>query len=345
MRYLKIVIVSVIVIASALFALIYWAHLPGDIKPAYHFNGQAARTDRPSELKVATYNIAYGRGVADSIVVGRQDETAIRKNLDGIAELLRDASIDIAFLQEVDLSAKRSYFIDEAKHIAEKGGYPSYACVADWAKNYLPFPYWPPSKHFGRLVSGICILSKFPIVSNERIALPGRSDKPLYYRAFYMEHAIQSAVVDLGGIPMRLFNVHEEAYNSKTREEQARVLASSVNGGKMEMTIVAGDFNSLPIDASKKKNFLFRPDSQWTEGDDYLKDRSLAIFAEQTPWLADALAGKGPEGDYFTYPSDIPDRRLDFIFHSRALGLADSGMVREAGALSDHLPIYAVVLP
>lgn len=119
---MKIFITVHIVLFGGLVGLLYWAHLPTDGQTSYMINGAGAQGAGASKIRLITYNIAYGRGLEDDIVVGRKGEDVIRKNLNGIGRLLKDNGADIAFLQEVDLAFKRTHFIDEARYLAEDAG-------------------------------------------------------------------------------------------------------------------------------------------------------------------------------------------------------------------------------
>ncbi len=77
--------------------------------------------DAPS-LRVMTLNIAHGRGTGLHQALMGSDR--IRRNLDRIADYLRDEGPDVVGLQEVDVDAIWSGRIDQAAYIAERAGYP-----------------------------------------------------------------------------------------------------------------------------------------------------------------------------------------------------------------------------
>lgn len=338
---MKKAIVILGLLAMFFLSFIYWAHLPEDGHIAYIVNGADTASANHSKIKVLTFNMAYGRGREDDIVVGLKSEDLIKENLDKISHLLKIVDADVVLLQEVDLASKRTYFIDEAKLLAEKAGYPSYTCVTNWIKNYIPFPYWPPSKHFGRMKSGQCILSKFPITDNERVALPQRKDKPFFYTAFYLDRAIQVADVMISDKIYKIFNVHQEAVDIKNKEEQAKILAGLVSKVDAGNVIVAGDFNALPLNAALKRNFPDEPEKQWKEWKDVSRDRSLELFISSTPRLKNVFTSNFLEGETFTFPSNAPNRQIDYIFLSKELNLHKAKVLKEAGTISDHLPVYA----
>ena len=321
-------------------SFLYWAQLPADGHVSYVVNGVSNTLTTPSKIKILTFNIAYGRGPEDDILTGPKSETAIKENLAKISRFLKNTNADVILLQEVDFASQRTHFTDEARHLAENADYPSYACVTNWVKNYIPFPYWPPSKHFGRMKSGQCIMSKFPIKNNKRISLPQRKDKPFFYTAFDLTRAVQVVEIVIDGEAYNIFNVHLEAFDIKNREEQAEILANLTSNSSVENIIVGGDFNSLPPQATTKKNFPDNPEKEWKEWGDVSGDRALKLFTSRAPKVAVVFTSDFPESETFTFPSDKPNRQLDYIFFSKNLISHRGRVLREAGTLSDHLPVY-----
>src|SRR5205807_39535 len=85
------------------------------------------------------------------------------RSLARIAEVVAELAPDVLLLQEVDRGSDRSCGVDQAALIARKAGLLHLARAPSWDVDYLPFPYWPPSRHYGRLLSGGAILSRHPI--------------------------------------------------------------------------------------------------------------------------------------------------------------------------------------
>lgn len=296
----------------------------------------------PDVLKIITYNIAAGRGAIpnDEII---QDKLTTEHNLKNIADFLKTASADIVFLQEVDFSSKRTHYINEAMFIAEKAGYPCYACVTNWVKNYIPYPDGPPSRHFGRMKSGQCILSKYPIRNNQRIALPQRKDKPFYYTAFYYDDAIQSAIIDIGGKLFKLFGVHQEAIDIENKEKEVNILVDEIKKTTEPYVIAGGDFNAVPPIASLKKDFPDLKDTPWADLD-ITKDKTMEYFVTSLPNFSEAIPTTFTTDGNFTFPSNLPNRRLDYIFFSGTLKRSN-GQALNPGPFSDHRPLYVEAKP
>jgi endonuclease/exonuclease/phosphatase family metal-dependent hydrolase len=301
-----------------------------EVAPGLLFTNPSAKPAEgaPSSLRVLTFNIGYGRGPAGD-ESGPWTREQIEQGLDGIAGQIRDASADLVFLQEVDLAAARSHDIDEGRYLLERSGLGYGACVVTWEKHYVPFPYWPPSRHYGRMKSGQCILSRYPIRESTRHRLPQPESSPFWRNAFYLHRALDHARVEIGGAMWDVVNVHLEAFDRPNREQHAATLAALIAKLDPARLIVAGDFNALPPEAKQKRGFVDEPEA------DFEGDTTLATIRKT------ALLEVLPEGDHFTFPADAPTRRLDYVFFGTGLKLLSSRVVTGAGPFSDHLPVFA----
>lgn len=289
-----------------------------------------APPEAPAELTVLSFNIGYGRGPAGDIA-GPWSEDHIRAGLDGVAAQIRTSEADLVLLQEVDLESSRSHDIDEGRYLLEASGLRHGSCVITWERNYVPFPYWPPSKHYGAMKSGQCLLSRFPIVSSTRHRLPQPEAFPWWRNRFYLNRAIDHAVVDVAGQQWNVFNVHLEAFDAINRMEHARRLAALVGAlDDRSRVVVAGDFNAPPPEATQKKGFVDEPEM------DFSADETIAIARGMK--LQQAL----PDPEAFTFPADAPTRRLDYIFYGSALTKTEARvLLPPPGPHSDHLPVWA----
>ncbi|MBI5499826.1 MAG: endonuclease/exonuclease/phosphatase family protein [Deltaproteobacteria bacterium] len=290
---------------------------------------------RASRIRVVSWNIAYARGRKDD-AGDLRDEATIRRNLVGIAHLLRTLDADVVALQEVDFGAARTHGIDEVAWLAREAGYPWAARVETWNCRYIPFPYWPPSQHYGRMRSGQAVLSRFPIASNVRHLLPQPDENPFWYNAFYLHRALQHVELSVGGgITLDVLNVHLEAFHQRNRERHADLLVSRVRSLPDRPRLVLGDFNAIPPEAVLRARF---PDELET---DMTTDRTIATV--RTLGLQEALPPETPDVDSFTFPADVPNRRLDYVWFSPDTRRISARVVREAGPLSDHLPVLAEI--
>ncbi len=326
------------VLVVALVTFYFWASSGFDdtdpqIVPPEWFGGKASRSApaaRPARLRVVSWNIAYGRGRKDD-AGDLRSEAVVKANLAGIAKVLRDLGADVVALQEVDFDSSRTHGIDELAWLAREAGYPWAARVETWRCRYVPFPYWPPAQHYGPMRSGQAILSRYPILSNVRHLLP-QPPNPFWYNAFYLHRSLQHAEIDLGGgTTLDVLNVHLEAFHQVNRERHAELLVQRVRSFPDRPRIVLGDFNAIPPEAVLRAHFPDEP------GTDMTTDKSIATV--RTLGLAEALPVDAPAAATFTFPADVPNRRLDYIWFSASFRRVDGRIVREAGVLSDHLPV------
>lgn len=234
-------------------------------------------------IRIMSYNIGYGFGVVNNQgSVLSKDE--VEKNLDEIVKTIKEVFPDVVALQEVDFGAHRTHFINEMDEIAQKAGYPFVAYATTWNQKYIAWPYWPVKKHFGKMLSGQVILSRYPILSQQVVTFEKPASNPFWYNWFYLNRVVQKVVLDLDGQKIDFWNVHLEAFDEKTREEQLKKLSNLVLSNENKKVIVAGDFNT---DNPIIENF-----------------KSTEAF--------------------FTYPSWSPNEKLDHIFYSSFFNLNKS---------------------
>jgi endonuclease/exonuclease/phosphatase family metal-dependent hydrolase len=288
----------------------------------------------PRSLKVVTWNLGFAGGNTGTPTQLHTVEE-VRANLVNLADTLQEAAPDLLFLQEVDRPSRRSGHLDQLAALQDVLGLP-YACFATtWRLNFVPFPYWPPTRQLGQVWSGQALLSRFPIVSCRRHVLPQPESQPWWYNAFFLHRCLQVARIAVS--PEHLLtvvNVHLEAFDQPNREEQAGTLAgllASLTGP----LILAGDFNALPPGAAVKTGFV-------DEAIDFATDRTVELV-RQAPGLREVFLDDAPaqaEAASFTFPTSNPTRRLDYIF-TRDLQSSAERRVLDAAQGSDHLPVQA----
>lgn len=172
--------------------------------------------DRNLSLRVATYNV-HGCVGLDRIRSERR-----------IAEVIAEARVDLAGLQELDFNRRRSAGVDQSALIADQLG---------WHR------YFHPAMRTGDERYGDAIISRFPLTLIQTAELPGPA--PAYCReqrgAICMDAATPLGVV-------RVVNTHF-GLGAKERLRQAQFLASAEwLGGQDSVTplVFLGDLNSLP---------------------------------------------------------------------------------------------------
>ncbi|MGB3570391.1 MAG: endonuclease/exonuclease/phosphatase family protein [Phormidesmis sp.] len=323
------VLVGLPTVAIALF--FFWASASTTEQQTYAdvFEYDAPAPAVKSSYTIVSYNIGYLSGLANN-TANKPDRSFFDQNLQRAIAALTAVSPDIVGLQEIDLNAQRSYEVNQVETIAKSLEMSAGAIAINWDKNYLPFPTWPPAAHFGRILSGQALLSRYPIEKNSRIVLERVADKSFIYKAFYLERLAQVSQVSLDGQPLVIINVHLEAFEENTRVRQTRFVRSLAEDyAQILPVIVMGDFNS----ALNRSTFVTADGENLGETQFSIKEM---LASEQ---FASAI----PEAEWnsnLTFPSDQPKYKLDYMFYTPStLEVLNTQVLGAAGESSDHLPV------
>lgn len=236
----------------------------------------ASPAQEKTELKVLNYNLMHG-GMA---------------SLEQLGDFIRQHHPDVVMLQEIDINTHRK---DEEhlhdKHMMAELGY--------YTKMFTAFGKSIP---FTGGYYGLGILSRYPIVSMERILLPMLSPN-------HEQRSLLKAVIELdNGQQVCLGSTHLDL-----RADARIIQVEHINKvlAQTEMPcILAGDFNAAP-DSKEIKYGM----SQWM--------RSMA-------------------DDAYTFPYDEPKTKIDYVFaYPREAWHVRSATVPPV-QLSDHRPIVVV---
>ena len=312
MRTLRIAGISLGVLVLSLAAFWFWAQSgtvsDGDLARVKTYE---ADVGAPADtVRVATYNIGYLSGMTNNEPVERS-RSLFSENMDEAVALLDRLDADVVGLQEIDFRAQRSYDVQQLDTLARRLGYPEAAQAVNWDVRYLPFPYGMPSVHFGRVVSGQAVLSRYPVASHERVVL-AKTSRPFITRALYLDRLAQVVEVEIGERQVAIVNVHLEAFETETRQAQAdevRTLVSSmIDDGRPVLLI--GDFNAVvpaSIDA------MPAAERQAFSGDDTMA--RLLDGLNLRPALPDSAYNRGMEA-VGTYPADAPSRTIDHVYYT-----------------------------
>ncbi|MEO0539687.1 MAG: endonuclease/exonuclease/phosphatase family protein [Cyanobacteria bacterium P01_A01_bin.105] len=271
---------------------------------------------------VVSYNIGYLSGLTNNVAVNRSADL-FEANLQQAIQTLQGLGADLIALQEIDLAAKRSYDVNQVDALATALDLPVGAVNINWDKNYVPFPYWPPTAHFGRILSGQAVLSRYPIARNDRIVLEKVASRPFFYNALYLDRLAQVTEVQLGDRSLILINLHLEAFDNPTRLAQTQVVKDLAERYAQDYPVLlVGDFNSA----------VNRPE----EGE----IKTIEVLAESSLLTPAIALARHSDADQATFPADAPQHKLDYIFYTPAtLEMLTARVVTEAGPASDHLPI------
>ena len=267
-----------------------------------------------SVFSIMTYNIGYLSGMTNNRAVDKP-KSLFDGNLRKVQSEIREANPDIIAFQEIDYNASRSYYINQEESIANLG-YQFTARSINWDKRYIPFPYWPPKMHFGQVVSGQSIISKYPLKNHKRIVLERVENTSFLRDAFYIERLAQVVKVTINTNEIVVINVHLEAFDKPTRIKQFEEVLAIFNQYKDKYpTILLGDFNSRARDTNAVIHQLFAMDN-----------------------IGNAVFNKADIVN--TFDSKQPFERIDYIFYTKnTIQYLSGEVLSNFGETSDHLPV------
>lgn len=303
-RALRIIGLAIVLLITLFVGFFFWASsgpLPEE-QMAVTSTYEAEPAPPRDTLTAMTYNIGYLSGMTNNEPVVRPESLFVH-NMDDAARLLRRTRPDIVGFQEIDFGATRSYYAHQLDTLATRLGYAASATAVNWDERYLPFPYSiDTAVHFGRVLSGQAVLSRYPIQSHERIEL-ARTSRPAWNDAFYLDRLAQVAEIEVGDDTIVVINVHLEAFEAATRKQQATEVRTIYQRYASRPVLLMGDFNAeLPA----------LQDTTQADPDETL--RLLLDGTDLRPAFSDsAYAAPDSLG---TYPADAPTRKIDYIFYT-----------------------------
>ena len=312
-KYTTYLLLGILIFAGIFF---FWASSPNYSLNEYSkliINNHPPKFNKDSVYSIITYNIGYLSGMTNNKAVAKPKDL-FDENLEKVKKEFGLLNADIIALQEIDYASARSYEVNQQNEIAALG-YNYLAQAINWDETYVPFPYWPPSMHFGRMLSGQSILSKYPLRDHQRIVLERVKSNPFYRDALYLDRLAQVVTVTIENKDLIIINVHLEAYDKPTRERQLDVVIDLFEKYKNAYpTILLGDFNSD------------------IEYENPAINKIITI---------DEIGNAAFDSNYdFTFSSANPFKRIDYIFYSKnSIELIDSKVLIQFGEASDHLPI------
>ena len=281
---------------------------------------------------IVSYNIGYLSGLANN-TTEKLERSFYEENQRRAIAAIQSVNPDIVAFQEIDFGSKRSYEVNQAEAIAQATKLYNGATVTSWDKKYVPFPYWPPAAHFGKMLSGQAILTQLwlPIQENRRFVLAQVADKPFFYKAFYLDRLAQVTQITLIDQPIIVINVHLEAFEEQTRVNQTKFVRELAEDyAKTYPVIVVGDFNS----ALNRSSFAGIESEPYQETQFSIKEM---LASKQ---LAPAVPPSEWNGKNVTFPADKPEYKLDYMFYTPStIEVLETGVIAAAGESSDHLPI------
>ena len=339
-----------------------------DIQDAVTFTA-SSKTEEPTSvdnLKVMTWNIRFGAAripwfgdsCGDRVLMTESDVTA---NMDSIVSFINTELPDILLIQEIDISSKRSAYMNQVQYILNNT-YFNYGVYASmWDAEIIP------SDGLGKVNVGNAILSRWKITDAERIQLPLRTDQDALTQYFYLRRNILKAKIAL---PITedfyVVDIHATAFATDDTKEKhidkyKEVLDKLNDQGAIFVT--GGDLNSIPPgavstdfcmeDICSGESFHTDSDGEPHREGSYFNNfigepNLIQPFYVYYPAI-DSISTKDPI--HFTHSpwntnynnNNYWDRKLDYLFTNFSDGFSNGTTHQEAHQLSDHAPVSATL--
>lgn len=266
-------------------------------------------------IRLATYNIAHGRGTANSNWRGG-DPVERTTRLDQIAELLRSSHTDVVVLNEVDFDSSWSGCVNQAEYLAKAAG----------------FPYWAEQRNIDFRVLlwkfrfGNAVLSKYPLEKAEVLDLPEYT--PLETWLGGKKRGVMCRL-RVGERTLRLIGTHLEARSESVRVQSARTIIQQVTAGDVPV-FVFGDLNSTPSNLP------------YSASDEH-GNNAIAILDAAGLWQRTLQHDIPVSENQLTFPSMKRRSVIDWILIPREARLVNYEVIDSL--LSDHCPVVAEVMP
>ena len=312
-------------------------------------------------LLVMTWNYRFGCGdkilwfgdaCGDRVILSAEEVLPV---LDSVAARINAIDPDVVLLQEVDIDAKRTAYIDQMQYLLDRTHLNYGVYASNWKSQFIP------SDGLGRMDEGNAILSRWPLDEAVRYQLSLRNDLDDLTRLFYVRENVMQARVKVPGVDnFYAVCTHLSAFatdDTKKRQldECVAILHRLDTEGKR--FVAGGDFNLLPPNADSTDYCLEKacPDEHFhSPGDDpFHKDG--ANYTPEITWMQVLFDDFKPSRTLAEYDADEAqnftnkqvepghtwDTTLDYLFSNTAWVL-DSHRAHQEAHESDHCPVTAL---
>lgn len=311
-------------------------------------------------LLVMTWNMRFGCGTiawfgdccGDRVVLS---EAEVLPNMEKIAARINAIKPDVLLLQEVDIDAKRTAYMDQVQYLLDHT-YLNYGVYAsNWKSQFIP------SDGLGRMDEGNAILSPWPLDDATRYQLPLRNDIDALTRLFYVRENVMVARVNAPGVDnFYAVCTHLAAFSiddtKKRQADECIAILRDLNAAGKHF-VAGGDFNLLPPNADSTDYCLEKacPGEHFHGPNDHPFHKDGANYTPEITWLNPLFEDfvpslaleqyKTDEAKYFTntYPTHPGawDTTLDFLF-SNSDWVPNSHQSHQEATESDHCPVTAL---
>ncbi|MCB9765880.1 MAG: endonuclease/exonuclease/phosphatase family protein [Alphaproteobacteria bacterium] len=343
-RLLRILLALIAVIATPLGILTFTAYDPPPEAPAdVRCAGDQVTLRKGDAFTLVSWNIQFSASRkhqffydgGDVVQVPRAD---VDETLAAIAKALRALGPDLALLQEVDRGSDRTHRVDQLGPLLDALKDPCEVSAPYHRARFVPFPV---PDFLGKVDMNLAVLSRFSMRQAARVQLPLLKESRIR-QAFNLKRALLHAEVPVEGLshPLAIAVTHLSAFSrgDGTLAEQVAVLEAWMSARpEGQPWILAGDLNLLPPGDDPKR---LRVHSELFADEVNPIERLLPRFQE--------IFGARNQLDtenrtYLPFGYQEPDRKIDYVFYGGPIEVEEAEVLRRYSALSDHLPVRAVL--
>ncbi|SVB22872.1 uncharacterized protein METZ01_LOCUS175726 [marine metagenome] len=348
-----------------------------DIEDAIYYvaSSPLPAPEQVDSLKVMTWNIRYGAAripwfedsCGDRV---HMTESEVISHLDSISAYINADIIDILLLQEVDVSSKRSAYIDQVQYLLENTDF-NYAVYGSmWKSDIIP------SGGLGKVDVGVAILSRWPLSEAERIQLPLREDQKFYEKYFYLRRCMVQAKLEIPGWDdLYAVDIHAASFSTDDTKQKHIIKYKNVLDDLTDLDfyfVTGGDLNAIPPEADSldycMEDQCMQDEYQWHTSNDpkhyHRKGSYYNNFEAQGEYPSEpnlltiiydqydaGITNDKNDVSNFTYGArndDNPDkeyfdRKLDYLFTNYDNGFVSGRTHQDAKLFSDHIPVSAIL--
>jgi endonuclease/exonuclease/phosphatase family metal-dependent hydrolase len=245
-----IVLLTLVCAAAIFFAVMgIKAYRPQTVEIVYSSSADTAYW--VDSLTITSWNIGYAAMDADADFfmdggkMVRNTEPQVRQNIQNIAAALQKIHSNIFLLQELDIAARRSYYVNQfgliQDYLLDYQGY----FALNFSTLYVPVPIHNP---IGKVEAGIGVFSHWQPYNVERYAYPNYDGVPTKW--FNLQRCFMVCRFALAGQKeLVVVNTHNSAFdNGDGRMGEAMMLKEFLHDeyAKGNYVIAGGDWNQTP---------------------------------------------------------------------------------------------------
>lgn len=292
-----------------------------------------------------TYNIGmgiYSKDLGFFMDGGKEgrafSESEVLKNTKGAIETLKAKQPDFIFVEETATDCTCNYHINQLVELKEAFAAYDAVYAQNWESPYFIYPFIRP---FGKSITGLTMLSEYPISESIRYSLPLEDS---FTNFIDLDRCYIKSTVKLeDGKNLILYCIHASAYTAEaeTANNQIRLLMDDMLGEyeKGNYVIVGGDWN---------RNLEGDPEALYgvsVEGYSWYMPIDLSLIPDCFTIVsglnenAPVLSSRNADGPF--NPKTQAQGNIDGFIISDNLILKDAEVIDTGFEYSDHNPVFA----